>query len=234
MGRAMMPPIMKPRIVQTNAAPLRAVRVTLFAAVCVVLAGAGHAVVVGHEVPLGVLLVAGGGVAALAWSGSARRRGPYVLGGALLAAQAGLHLLFARLAPDPVNASAGGHNAAGHPGAGSALQHPAPDVGPDQLAAAEGHGSPAMLAAHLLATLGCALWLWRGETAFFQVLRVLRTRALPALVRLLAPVVLPDATTPPAPVDSTTSRPRTPLLAHSRHGRAPPVTPRDLAHATPD
>ena len=229
----MMPPIMKSRIVQTNAAPLRAVRVTLFAAVCVVLAGAGHAVVVGHEVPLGVLLLAGGGIAALAWVGSARRRGPYVIGGALLAAQAGLHLLFARLAPDPTNAGAGGHGAAGHPGTGPAPQHQTSDLGPDQLAAAGDHGSPAMLGAHLLATLGCALWLWRGEMAFFRLLRVVRARALPTLLRPLAPVALPDATTPPTPVDVTTPRPRTPLLAHSRHGRAPPVTPRDLARATP-
>lgn len=230
----MMPPIMTPRIVHTNAAPLRAVRATLFAAVCVVLAGAGHAVVVGHEVPLGVLLAAGGGTAALAWAGSARRRGPYAIGGALLAAQAGLHLLFARLSPVPASAGGdahgAGHHMSGHSGGGPASPRLAPDAGQDQLAAAGDHGSPAMLAVHLLAALGCALWLWRGEAAFFRLLRVLRARALPVLVRHLAPVVLPDAA-PLAPADSTTSKPRTLLLAHSRHGRAPPATRRDLVRA---
>ncbi|MCK1796203.1 hypothetical protein MTQ01_09350 [Streptomyces sp. XM4193] len=229
---------MPPRIVQTKAAPLRAVRATLFTAVCVVLAGAGHATVSGRAVPPWVLLAACVAVGALAWAGVSRRRGPYAIGGALLVLQAGLHLLFARLAPTPPAAHpAAGHPPPaghGHPGTHTAAtvghsggHHGAAQDGSDALLAGAVHGSPAMTSVHLLAALGCALWLWRGEAALFTLLRLLGDRAHTVLVLLLAPAPEPSAATGPRPV-AAPAAPRTVLLAHSRHGRAPPRPRRDL------
>ncbi|MBU7599399.1 hypothetical protein JGS22_017690 [Streptomyces sp. P38-E01] len=206
-----------------------------------VLAGAGHAAVSGRAVPPWVLLAACVAVGALAWAGVARRRGPYAIGGALLVLQAGLHLLFARLGPAPAAAhpaappADAGHGHlgahAGTAGAGhSGGHHGSVQEGADALLSGVVHGSPAMTTVHLLAALGCALWLWRGEAALFTLLRLLGDRAHTVLVLLLAPAPLPAAESGPRPVDAPDA-PRTVLPAHSRQGRAPPRLRRDLPAA---
>jgi hypothetical protein len=74
--------------------PFRALRAAAFAAVCVALALAGHAAVSGGTVPLWAWAMATVGIAGAAWAGAGRERGPAAIGGALVTAQAGLHLLF--------------------------------------------------------------------------------------------------------------------------------------------
>jgi hypothetical protein len=57
-----------------------------------------------------------------------------------------------------------------------------------------GHGDVGMIVVHAIAGLICAWWLWRGEAAVFQLLRLLAVLTAPALL-LLWPatlVVTPD------------------------------------------
>ncbi|MFI9026133.1 hypothetical protein [Streptomyces sp. NPDC053560] len=75
--------------------PFRAVRAALFAAVCVTLAAAGHAVMSGHGIPPGVLGAALAVVGAAAWLAAGRQRGLPAIAGGVLTVQAALHLAFA-------------------------------------------------------------------------------------------------------------------------------------------
>ncbi|MZE76573.1 hypothetical protein GTY57_05950, partial [Streptomyces sp. SID5475] len=66
------------------------------------------------------------------------------------------------------------------------------------------HATLAMLAVHLLAALCCAVWLWRGEAAFFRLLRCLGSLALMPLRTLLRAVrygtpAAPRPVRPPLP-----------------------------------
>ncbi|GAB2822008.1 hypothetical protein [Streptomyces daliensis] len=240
--------------------PLRTARAFLFAAVCVLLAGAGHATAAGHGLPPRVLGAAFAGVAVLGWLGARRQRGPLAIGGGLLGAQAALHLLFGRLAgtghqSHGGHAAPGGHGGrhgahmahspmgspgsmgsmdAGAAGSGAAAGAGAGAGGPGpsqwaELLGPTGHGSATMLAAHLLAALLCALWLWRGERALFGLLRALAALALPPLA-LCAAVRGACATAPaPRPVrrrsPARTPRPPCALLLHTVSRRGPPTGP---------
>ncbi|PGH51929.1 hypothetical protein [Streptomyces sp. Ru87] len=115
--------------------------------------------------------------------------------------------------------------AAGHPSGGASAV-----LGELTGAAAShtGHATPAMLTAHLLAALCCALWLWQGEAAFFRLLRCLGALALVPLRRLLRTALAAapggDATAEPVrPADGTPAvRLRGALLAHVLSRRGPP------------
>ncbi|MBB1247342.1 hypothetical protein GL263_27915, partial [Streptomyces durbertensis] len=79
-----------------------------------------------------------------------------------------------------------------------------------------GHASAGMLAAHLLAAAVCGLWLWRGETALFRLLRLLRTLALPPLALDPAPALLPEPVRVSRPARGDRPLPlQDTLLAHS-------------------
>ncbi|MGW7369258.1 hypothetical protein ACWGI8_39010 [Streptomyces sp. NPDC054841] len=85
-------------------------------------------------------------------------------------------------------------------------------------------GSGGMLAAHVLAAAVCALWLARGEAAFFRLARTVGTLAFAPLRLLLAVVRVPELPHPVRP------RPRTRrlhgvVLAHSVSLRGPPGRP---------
>ncbi|MGW7516877.1 hypothetical protein ACWGJ2_14910 [Streptomyces sp. NPDC054796] len=228
--------------------PLRTARAFLFAAVCVLLAGAGHATAAGHGIPPRVLGAAFAGVAVLGWLGARRQRGPLAIGGGLLGVQAALHLLFGRLAGTGYQAHGGHTSPGGHGGHGAHMAHSsmgatgspgsmdagagAGGPGPSpwaELLGPTGHGSATMLAAHLLAALLCALWLWHGERALFGLLRALAALALPPLA-LCAAVRGACATAPaPRPVRrrSPARAPRPPyaLLLHTVSRRGPPTGP---------
>ncbi|MEV1011971.1 hypothetical protein [Streptomyces sp. NPDC049881] len=92
--------------------------------------------------------------------------------------------------------------------------------------AAHGAGSPAMLAAHLLAAVLSGLWLAHGERAVFRLLRTLARWALaPLSLPLSAPAPSPDhAPGSRARPDKVTSR-RALLLTHSITSRGPPGAP---------
>ncbi|WP_235968067.1 hypothetical protein [Streptomyces mesophilus] len=198
--------------------PMRALRAALFAAVAVTLAGVGHSSMSDHELPLSPLLLAFVALTATAWCASGRRRGVGTIGAGMLAVQTLLHGIFALT---------GAHSAAAQSPHAEHLQH----AGMPGMAAETTlldtltHGSLGMLAAHLVAGLLCALWIARGEAAFFQLVEALAAFAFTPLRLLLTSVRLPDA---PRPVRRRRPRrtracPRTAVLAHAVIRRGPPA-----------
>jgi hypothetical protein len=174
--------------------PMRALRAALFAAVAVLLAATGHWSLSAHHIPPAALLAALGATAAAGWLAAGRERGTRSIGAGLLAVQGVLHLIFA-----------GGEQAAAH--------HHGPPQPPPDIAADAG-----MVAVHLAAAAGCALWLAHGEAAFFRLART----AFAPLRLLLAVVRLPD--THPAPRPAPRPRPlHGAFLAHTVVRRGPPV-----------
>ncbi|MFF2807374.1 PE-PGRS family protein [Streptomyces sp. NPDC058000] len=73
---------------------LRGLRAAVFAAVCVLLAALGHAVMSDAAVPGWMLLAAGAATAAGAWCLAGRERGPVAVGLLTVGAQAALHSAF--------------------------------------------------------------------------------------------------------------------------------------------
>lgn len=73
---------------------LRALRAAVFAAVCVLLASAGHVLMSGHSVPGWMLLTALLAAASAAWLLADRERGPAVVGALTVGTQALLHGVF--------------------------------------------------------------------------------------------------------------------------------------------
>ncbi|MEW2632414.1 hypothetical protein AB0903_12320 [Streptomyces sp. NPDC048389] len=186
--------------------PMRALRAALFAAVAVTLAATGHSSLSAHHIPAAALVAALGATAVAGWLAAGRRRGARSIGAGLLAVQGVLHMIFA----------GGGQAAAHHHGP----HQPSPD-------AAVGIG---MLAVHLAAAVGCALWLAHGETAFFRLARTAFAFTFTPLRLLLGVVRLPEAVPVPRPVP----RPRRlhgAFLTHTvvRRGPPAPCVPRATA-----
>ncbi|GAA3938740.1 hypothetical protein GCM10023085_20200 [Actinomadura viridis] len=176
--------------------PLRLVRATVFAAVCVLLTSAGHLLASGGPVAPWTAAFGFAGVlgAALALAGHERSLAT-ILGGLLLG-QFALHSLFA--------AGHGGHHGA--------------------LPAAEddGGGSLGMTAAHLLAALASAWWLRRGERQAWRLARqAARVLALPFLLVTVTPgAPARSAAVPPCP---PRVRPAVAVLRHVLVLRGPPA-----------
>ncbi|MEU9310627.1 hypothetical protein [Streptomyces sp. NPDC048256] len=198
---------------------VRSLRAAVFAAVCVLLAAAGHGLGTGDTPPLwadgaGFLAVFTAG-----WLLGARERALPGIGAAMLATQAGLHVAFdaarsrtaARTMPAMPMTSAHGTHAYGVHAHGMHLH---------------AHTASAMTAhataAHVLAALAASWWLRRGEAALWSLLRW-AVAFLPGLaawwrgtpVPLPVPSVQPAA---PAPVPL-----RQLLLRHAVSRRGPPA-----------
>lgn len=198
---------------------VRALRTLVFAAVCVVLTGAGHVLRSGRPVPLPALVLAFAATACGTWWLTRRQRGPAAVVGAALATQGLLHLAFsfaqAHAAP-PVAPPAP------HPPQGAmAMDHLAASAQPF----ADGHGDPGMAAGHALAALISAVWLWGGDRAVFRLLRAAARRVVTPLLRLPRPRPAPA---PPAPAGRATESavgPYPPLLLAADPSRGPPPVP---------
>ncbi|MFD1535596.1 MFS transporter [Nonomuraea guangzhouensis] len=78
---------------------MRLARAIVFAVVCAAVTAAGHAFAGGAAVAPGVMVTGGFGALALAYVLSGRERGPEVVLGATVGAQAALHKLFELTAP---------------------------------------------------------------------------------------------------------------------------------------
>jgi hypothetical protein len=187
----------------------RAVRAVIFAAVCVVTTGLGHALMSGDSLPGWALAAAFGGTVGAAWWLTGQEREALVVTGSTVVVQLGLHSVFSLSQPT------GAHTPTA----------PATDSVAGMGMVDTGHGlSPGMFLAHTLAALVCGLWLWRGEAAAFQLGRSLAT-AICAPLRLAwtvqgyAGVELPGRTaTTAAPV----RRLRGVLLRYAVSRRGPP------------
>ncbi|GGJ97342.1 hypothetical protein GCM10011583_31140 [Streptomyces camponoticapitis] len=201
---------------------MRALRAAVLAAVCVTLAAMGHSSMSAHEIPLGALTAAFAAIAVLSWLAAGRRRGIGFIGPAVLGAQAALHVTFSAVgtdgavpSPDHTHATAGMDmgQGAGVEGVGGT---------PTAVLAAAGDTSPGMLAAHLLAGAVCALWLARGEAAFFRLARTVAAFAFTPLGLLLAaprPLAVPPRVRHRS---RAPHRPRGAVLAHDVSRRGPP------------
>ncbi|MEU6058150.1 hypothetical protein [Streptomyces sp. NPDC047097] len=205
--------------------PLRALRAALFAAVCVTLAAVGHSSMSAHDVPPASLLLAFAATSALAWTAAGRRRGVVRIGAALVAAQAGLHTVFG-LGQGHGHLPAHTHPDHAHVHEAMAVTGSAADGPFGELATVLHSGTtPGMAAAHLLAAAVCALWLARGEAAFFLLARTLADLAFAPWRPRPTAVVPPEPPRPPRPRARTPRRHRGVVLAHTLSRRGPPVLP---------
>lgn len=140
------------------ASALRLPRALVFATLCLVVSGGGHALAGGGAVPPYVAILGGMVALCLGYALNGRERGPEVVLPASVGAQVLLHELFSRAAPAPYPVIP--------------LTH--------------GHARPGMTAVHLAAALLTGWWLWRGESALWLMIRLYGAR-LPALPLLVTP-----------------------------------------------
>ncbi|MFD5895281.1 hypothetical protein [Streptomyces sp. NPDC060366] len=178
---------------------LRLARTAVFAAVCVVVSGLGHALSSGGPLPPRVLALAFLPVCAAGWWLSRRERGGAVIVGASVAGQLLLHAVFSGLHPLPPGGHVGhgGHGSGERGGVGTSASDagtpvtdggtPLPDGGEisheafGELLSLNGLSgllqssgfTSGMLGAHLLAGLVCGWWLWRGDRAFVRLVGAL-------------------------------------------------------------
>ncbi|MEU0687362.1 hypothetical protein [Streptomyces uncialis] len=201
--------------------PLRIVRALLFAVTCVLLTALGHTLTSGHGMPPGVPLAAAPPVAALAWAAAGRVRGTAEISLALLAVQGALHAYFTAALPHGTTTA--GHPAAhgGGPGAAGAMA----GAGGAHAESPLGASPFAMVCAHVLAALFCALWLSHGETAFLRLLHAAGTLAFTPLRAPLRAVPVPAPPVPVARPRRRAARPRPldGLFGHTLVRRGPPA-----------
>ncbi|MEV6427750.1 hypothetical protein [Nocardia sp. NPDC051463] len=188
---------------QPPASPItRATRAAMFAAIGVLLSAIGHAEASGHGVPVSTLILAFAATGSVAWAAAERQRGIVGIGGGLLVMQVALHLWFG------VPALSGGHG----------TSHATAELAGAQT------DSLIMLAAHGVAALVCAVWLWLGEKALFALLAALYARTLaPLLLMLVHPAVADTGSGRPIAVDHRTSPLTGALLRYVMARRGPPV-----------
>ncbi|OLZ70448.1 hypothetical protein AV521_15070 [Streptomyces sp. IMTB 2501] len=183
---------------------VRGVRAAVFAAVCVLLAAAGHGLAMGDMPPPRADAAGFLGVFALGWSLGKRERSLAGIGAAMLLTQAALHVGFDAAHRTTPAAAMPAHSMA------------------HSMAAMHAHATAHATTAHLLAALVASWWLRRGEAALWSLLR--RTVTLvPGLAAWWrdAPLPNPAAHAPRLPADPEPPR-RTPLR-HAVSRRGPPV-----------
>ncbi|MFV8127304.1 hypothetical protein [Streptomyces syringium] len=223
----------------------RTLRAAVFAAVCVLLAALGHAVMSGTHVPWWSVAVALCGTGSGAWFLAGRERGPVLITLATVGAQTGLHSFFTlaqnvaqNVALEAAARAAGDGTTAmtGMPGSGTSMSmgghtmpmpagHSGHSMGAmDQMAMHAGHGALGMWSAHVLVALICGIWLSGGEQAAFRLGRTLGARLFAPLLVLFGDV--PPCSRPPrirADRTRAAQRLRQLLYAHVLATRGPPA-----------
>jgi hypothetical protein len=201
---------------------LRALRVTVFTAVCVVLAATGHGLESGRWPTVAPLVLGAGLVLFAAARLAGRERSFAGIGAGVLAIQAVLHVVFVLCDT--------GHEAV----AGTGLPSTGPATGAmpgmDMSALAPQAAEPrlgmsaAMALAHVLAGLATAAWLRRGEAALWSLCRWLAFRSGRPLRRLasLLGAALPQARTVAVPPGRPDAQPPAASLRHALTRRGPP------------
>ncbi|MGW2827129.1 hypothetical protein ACWC24_40070 [Streptomyces sp. NPDC001443] len=202
---------------------VRSLRAAVFAAVCVLLAVAGHGLAAGGVPPLWADGAGFLAVFAAGWLLGGRERSLPGITAGMLAVQAGLHAVFSRTATaEPVMRMTRAHMAQTHM-VQTHMAHMHMAAGTYGHTASHPHAmTPHAVVAHVLAALVASWWLRRGEAALWSLLR----RAVALLPGLAAwwgnfptPFLLPvadRARTDAAP-------PRTLLLRHAVSRRGPPT-----------
>ncbi|MER6473573.1 hypothetical protein [Streptomyces collinus] len=204
---------------------VRSLRAAVFAAVCVLLAAAGHGLAMGDMPSVGADVAAFLGVFGLGWALGRRERSLPGIGAAMLATQAGLHFAFGAAHQGPAAGSGRAHvmrmdAMAGHGMAGHGMAMHAHSA---TVHATTAHATTAYATlAHLLAALVASWWLRRGEAALWSVLR--RAVALvPGLVAWWRNAPLPRPAGRALPLPAGPEPPRRPALRHAVSRRGPPL-----------
>jgi hypothetical protein len=202
----------------------------VFAAVCVLLAALGHALMSGAGVPAGALAAGWAVTTAAGWCLAGRERGAPLIVTVVVAAQTALHQAFSYAQAPPGHDMGPMHLHSPHPVPATPPMSPMSPMPMDAMDMGTTAMSPApstfssgagMLAAHLLAAVLTGLWLAYGEKAAFRILRAAAGR-LAAPLRLL--LALPPArkdVRAPARRDDTDRAPSL-LLVHAITSRGPP------------
>ncbi|MFE1311178.1 hypothetical protein [Streptomyces sp. NPDC058755] len=206
----------------TASPALRSLRAAVFAAVCVLLAAAGHGLATGDMPPVWADGAGFLGVFLTGWLLCGRERSLMGIGAVMLSTQAGLHTAFDAAHAHAV-ASAHGMRTALDGHAVAVMGHTHSVSGLATAAAAHAHtmSTPAT-AAHLLAALIASWWLRRGEAALWALLR--RAVAfVPGLVAWWrdAPLPAPAGRILCLPAGPEPSR--RPTLRHAVSRRGPPA-----------
>lgn len=191
---------------------VRSLRAAVFAAVCVLLAAAGHGLATGAVPPwwadgAGFLVVF-----AMGWLLGARERSLPGIGAAMLATQAGLHLGF-----DATRPSAGGGMAMA--GMAHMSGHAMAPMRQSQAM------TPHAVAAHVVAALVASWWLRRGEAALWSLLRWAAVALVPGLAAWWRDAPAPQpvrSTGRPGRTTADTAPLRQLLLRHAVSRRGPP------------
>ncbi|GAA3205996.1 MFS transporter [Nonomuraea roseoviolacea] len=176
----------------------RLARAAVFAAVCVVVSAGGHVLAGGAPVAAPALFLGVVAAFVLAFALSGRERGPEVVVGVTATAQILLHELFARSAP--VAVAHAGHPHGEGPGAG-------------------------MTVAHLVVGVVSGWWLYRGESAFWLMVRLWGMAPLPKLRRLLVGAIEPLTTPVRVVLVAGATTYRRPELVRVVRRRGPPAPP---------
>ncbi|GGW71870.1 hypothetical protein GCM10010503_56480 [Streptomyces lucensis JCM 4490] len=200
-------------------AAVRSARVAVFAAMCVLLAAAGHGLAMGDLPPLWADTAGFLGVCAVVWPLGGRERSLAGIGTVMLTTQVGLHLVF-----DAAHRAGGPGRwpstaVAAMPGHGHVMTavHAHPHVH-----SAPHAGAAHATAAHLLAALVASWCLRRGEAALWSLLR--RTGALvPGLLAWWRGAPVPGPAGLAAPVPGCPEPPRRAPLRYAVSRRGPPV-----------
>lgn len=185
----------------------RATRAGVFAAVCVLLAALGHAMMSGTPVPWWAMGAGAAATGAAGWLLAGRERGRTLIVAVVTAVQAVLHETFSlaqtlssTAAPMPrtgagampMGAMDMGSMGGMDMGSAAHLGHGA--VGMDHMhgmGGTSGAATVGMFAAHLVAAVLCGLWLAYGERAVFRLLRA-AAAWLAAPLRLLLALPVPS------------------------------------------
>ncbi|SEQ15672.1 hypothetical protein SAMN04487983_1003200 [Streptomyces sp. yr375] len=197
-----------------NASPaVRSLRAAVFAALCVLLAAAGHGLATGDPPPLSADGAGFLAVFAAGWLLGARERSLPGIGAAMLTTQAGLHVAF--------DAARARTTAQTMPAMSPMNMTSAPGMHLHHLQPLHTHTATA---AHVLAALAASWWLRRGEAALWSLLRW-AVAFLPGLAAWWrdTPAPPPVPALPPAAPAPAPAPPRRSLLRHAVSRRGPPA-----------
>jgi hypothetical protein len=156
----------------TSGIAFRLTRAAVFAAVCVVTAALGHALMSGSGPAWWAVGYAFAATTAAAWWLTGRERGAALVMGATVVAQLGLHQLFG-LSQSAPSSRTSTHMRMSLESMETGHAHPMAPESADTLVMG---GDVGMFAAHVLAALVCGVWLWRGEDAAFRTARAFAYR----------------------------------------------------------
>ncbi|MCQ9129572.1 hypothetical protein [Streptomyces hilarionis] len=223
----------------------RTVRAAVFAAVCVLLAALGHALMAGSAVPWWTVSAGFAATAAVGWALADRERGLTTVVSVVVVAQGALHSAFswalqaapgAGAAPSAsgTNHLHGMHHQHGRrptdvmdgmvmDGMDGMSMESMADGHLGSTAHGDGMSSLGMLAAHTAAALLTGLWLAYGERAAFRLLRTVAARLAAPLRLPLAVLPVPARRPRVRPTRERAERLPRLTLTHTIISRGPPA-----------